>query len=143
MQGEYIVYSDNVDTQILQFNQSTLSITKLTKKICIKNNIEKLTPAKWIQIYQDDYSDDKKVYKIMMITHELKVVKIDLQTFEIEEVQDLSACVSNKLNGLDTKFRKYDQIFNMVYLNQNMLFINFMNQDMFYVFELGSSSVYW
>jgi hypothetical protein len=143
MQGEYIVYSDNVDTQILQFNQSTLSITKLTKKICIKNNIEKLTPAKWIQIYQDDYSDDKKVYKIMMITHELKVVKIDLQTFEIEEVQDLNACVSNKLNGLDTKFRKYDQIFNMVYLNQNMLFINFMNQDMFYVFELGSSSVYW
>ena len=143
MQGEYIVYSDNVDTQILQFNQSTLSITKLTKKICIKNNIEKLTPAKWIQIYQDDYSDDKKVYKIMMITHELKVVKIDLQTFEIEEVQDLSACVSNKLNGLDTKFRKYDQIFNMVYLNQNMLFINFMNQDMFYVFEVGSSSVYW
>tara|TARA_B110000285_G_scaffold230914_1_gene298418 strand:- start:135 stop:488 length:354 start_codon:yes stop_codon:yes gene_type:complete len=117
MQGEYIVYSDNVDTQILQFNQSTLSITKLTKKICVKNNIEKLTPAKWIQIYQDDYSDDKKVYKIMMITHELKVVKIDLQTFEIEEVQDLSACVSNKLNGLDTKFRKYDQIFNMVYLN--------------------------
>jgi len=143
MQGEYIVYSDNVDTQILQFNQSTLSITKLTKKICVKNNIEKLTPAKWIQIYQDDYSDDKKVYKIMMITHELKVVKIDLQTFEIEEVQDLSACVSNKLNGLDNKFRKYDQIFNMVYLNQNMLFINFMNQDMFYVFELGSSSVYW
>jgi len=143
MQGEYIVYSDNLDTQILQFNQSTLSITKLTKKICVKNNIEKLTPAKWIQIYQDDYSDDKKVYKIMMITHELKVVKIDLQTFEIEEVQDLSACVSNKLNGLDTKFRKYDQIFNMVYLNQNMLFINFMNQDMFYVFELGSSSVYW
>lgn len=143
MQGEYIVYSDNVDTQILQFNQSTLSITKLTKKICVKNNIEKLTPAKWIQIYQDDYSDDKKVYKIMMITHELKVVKIDLQTFEIEEVQDLSACVSNKLNGLDTKFRKYDQIFNMVYLNQNMLFINFMNQDMFYVFEVGSSSVYW
>jgi len=143
MQGEYIVYSDNVDTQILQFNQSTLSITKLTKKICVKNNIEKLTPAKWIQIYQDDYSDDKKVYKIMMITHELKVVKIDLQTFEIEEVQDLSACVSNKLNSLDTKFRKYDQIFNMVYLNQNMLFINFMNQDMFYVFELGSSSVYW
>ena len=143
MQGEYIVYSDNVDTQILQFNQSTLSITKLTKKICVKNNIEKLTPAKWIQIYQDDYSDDKKVYKIMMITHELKVVKIDLQTFEIEENQDLSACVSNKLNGLDTKFRKYDQIFNMVYLNQNMLFINFMNQDMFYVFEVGSSSVYW
>jgi len=143
MQGEYIVYSDNVDTQILQFNQSTLSITKFTKKICVKNNIEKLTPAKWIQIYQDDYSDDKKVYKIMMITHELKVVKIDLQTFEIEEVQDLSACVSNKLNGLDTKFRKYDQIFNMVYLNQNMLFINFMNQDMFYVFEVGSSSVYW
>ena len=86
MQGEYIVYSDNVDSQILQFNQSTLSITKLTKKICVKNNIEKLTPAKWIQIYQDDYSDDKKVYKIMMITHELKVVKIDLQTFEIEEV---------------------------------------------------------
>jgi len=143
MQGEYIVYSDNLDTQILQFNQSTLSITKLTKKICVKNNIEKLTPAKWIQIYQDDYSDDKKVYKIMMITHELKVVKIDLQTFEIEEVQDLNACVSNKLNGLDTKFRKYDQIFNMVYLNQNMLFINFMNQDMFYVFEVGSSSVYW
>ena len=143
MQGEYIVYSDNVDTQILQFNQSTLSITKLTKKICVKNNIEKLTPAKWIQIYQDDYSDDKKVYKIMMITHELKVVKINLQTFEIEEALDLSACVSNKLNGLDTKFRKYDQIFNMVYLNQNMLFINFMNQDMFYVFEVGSSSVYW
>ena len=68
----------------------------------MKNDIEKLSPAKWIQIYQDenDYSENKKAsYKIMMITHELKVFKIDLKTFEIEEIQDLSVCVSNKLNG--------------------------------------------
>ena len=138
MQSEFIVYSDNVDTQILQFNQTSLSITKLTKKICVKNGIDAIQPAKWIHIFQDDFSEDKKVFKIMMITKDLKVLTIDLSNFEISEVMDLNAAVQSKLNATETKFRKYDQIFNLVSLNQNMIVINFLNQDMFYMFELGT-----
>lgn len=42
-----------------------------------------------------------------------------------------------------TKIRKYDQIFNLVEFRNNFLIINFVNDDMFCMFDLDKKSVYW
>ena len=50
MNNQFIVYSDCVDTQILQFDLERLNIVKLTNKICIKNGIERIPASKFIKV---------------------------------------------------------------------------------------------
>ena len=127
MQDEFIAYSDNIDTQILQFNQTTLQIVKLTKKISVKNGLERLEAAKWMKIVESDSHDDQKTFELIMITQDLKVLSINLSSLEITQVQDLNEIISSKLNTQETKFRTYDQIFIIVDLTGRMMTINFMN----------------
>ena len=127
MQDEFIAYSDNIDTQILQFNQTTLQIVKLTKKISVKNGLERLEAAKWMKIVESEGHDDQKTFELIMITQDLKVLSINLSSLEITQVQDLNEIISSKLNAQETKFRTYDQIFNIVDLTGRMITINFMN----------------
>ena len=43
--GRYIAYSDCKDTQVFQFDKADLTLRKLTKKICAKNEIESIPVA--------------------------------------------------------------------------------------------------
>lgn len=99
MQDEFIAYSDNVDTQILQFNQTTLQIVKLTKKICVKNGLERLEAAKWMKIVEKESHNDQKTFELIMITQDLKVLSINLNSLEITQVEDLKEIISSKLNA--------------------------------------------
>jgi hypothetical protein len=45
--------------------------------------------------------------------------------------------------SINTKIRKYDKIFNLVEFRNNFLIINFVNDDMFFMFDLDKKSIYW
>jgi len=51
--GEYLAYSDAVDTQIFHIDIKELKITKLTKKICVQNNISALPPCHRLKFTTD------------------------------------------------------------------------------------------
>ena len=44
---------------------------------------------------------------------------------------------------INTKIRKYDKIFNLVEFRNNFLIIYFVNDDMFFMFDLDKKSIYW
>jgi len=74
-----------------------------------------------------------------MIGDDLKVRTIHLETLEITEVVDLKDILGASDGG--RRFRKYDQIFNLVDFDprlQGMLTINFVNSDLFYMVQLNN-----
>ena len=52
----FLMYSDCVDTQLFKYSFEETALVKLTKKVRAFNDIDKILPAKYIKIYQDDYS---------------------------------------------------------------------------------------
>ena len=74
-----------------------------------------------------------------MIGDDLKVRTIYLETLEIAEVVDLKDILGASDGG--RRFRKYDQIFNLVDFDprlQGILTINFVNSDLFYMVQLNN-----
>ena len=143
MLGHYIAYSDCIDTQIFKFDPSELSLVKLTKKICHSNDdLHSISPALWLKLYADEYSNSKMTnqqLKCIMIGDDLKVRTIHLETLEVTDLVDLKDMLRPQDGG--RRFRKYDQIFNLVDFDprlQGMLTMNFVNSDLFYMVQLNS-----
>ena len=74
-----------------------------------------------------------------MIGDDLKVRAIHLETLEVTDLVELKDMLRPQDGG--RRFRKYDQIFNLVDFDprlQGMLTMNFVNSDLFYMVQLNS-----
>lgn len=75
---------------------------KLTKKICAKNDLERIPASKFIDISQNDLNEK---WEIKLVTNDLKVVKIELDSLNFEVIADLDEIMP--------KSKKYDKVFNL------------------------------
>lgn len=75
----------------MQFDHEKLNIVKLTKKICAKNEFERIPAAKFIKISQNELNEK---WEVKLVTNELKVMNIDLDSLKIEMVADLDEIMS-------------------------------------------------
>jgi hypothetical protein len=138
----YIIYSDCIDTQIFKFSQSDIALKKLTKKVCFENQIPRLNASSFVKVYKDQYSHNLKA---ILIDADLRVSILNLETLKITQVADLSAIMTQQ-----SKFRKYDRIFNFAVFNENtnLLVVNFMHDELMLIFKIEESmpvesSLYW
>mmetsp|Transcript_4020 Transcript_4020/g.6030 ORF Transcript_4020/g.6030 Transcript_4020/m.6030 type:complete len:273 (-) Transcript_4020:224-1042(-) len=137
-QGDFILYSDCVDTQVFSFKD--LNITKLSKKIAVTNEIERLPPAAWIQIASDPFSGS---HYCLMLTPDFHLIHLNLTTLKLVEVADLGEIISSSMASQNKKLRRYDQVVNRVYFDeahQNKLVLSLANADLSFLFNLDLQS---
>lgn len=145
-EGNYfIIYSDNIDTQVFKFAAQDIALKKLTKKVCHANDLPELEASKYIKTYKDEYSSSLKA---LIVTAALQVQVLDLETLKLTIVADLKNIVDTQLAVQGGQFNKYDTIFNFALFNESsgLLAINFVHSEMMFVFRVStieSSCLYW
>ena len=59
-------------------------------------------------------------WEVKLVTNELKVIVIDLESLNLETIADLDEIMSQ-----NNKVKKYDKVFNLATFNNKFIMINF------------------
>eukprot|EP00347_Sterkiella_histriomuscorum_P013585 403364154 len=139
-QGQFIVFSDARETQIFTFDAKTLNLTKMTKKICHSNGINALPASVHLKLFRDDNDQQH----LLMIDYNLIVHNLTLTgESKLTEVINLSEHLENHLQN--QKLKSYDKLINFASYNakSQILFVSFMNQNLFVTFDLNKKKLIW
>lgn len=135
--GEYVVYSDCKDTQVFHFDRTELSLRKLTKKICVQNEIHSLPSSQRIFLKKEDEGSTKMI----LATTDLDIIEVDLTSFTLQLLCSKAVFkkAANQSTAHQKEFRPNDKVISLAYLNpkSNLLALSFVNSKHFHVVDLN------
>jgi len=109
--GDYLIYSDSFETQVFKVEAKSLTIVKLTQKLCLANQLEHLGPVDYVKFTRRQSGE----LKAILIDQASDVLILDLESLKLEKAGNLSSLVSESADkGGRSKFRRYDQIVSLV-----------------------------
>ena len=136
--GRFIAYSDSKETQVFSFDREQLRLRKLTRKVCSQAEVRKLPAAAFLAIKP---AQDGLAEQLVMVTRDLDVCTIDLQTCQITQV-----CAGSVFSEGQPEMRPYDSIVTCGHFNSasNRLVLAFANQKYFSVLDLSQkNTLFW
>jgi len=125
---------------VFYFEEKDFTIRKLTQKICQVNGLQELPAAQSFHLISTSHDDTTD--HLVMITAELSVLLIDLESLQIEELMNLQ----EELDKNVTKMRSYDRVicFTDFNFSSGLLTVSFANRALFSVFDVtNKKSFFW